>query len=39
LGLWVVRQIVEAHGGVVRVESREGAGSEFTVELPLRQSS
>ena len=35
LGLWVVRQIVEAHGGQVRVASQPGEGSTFVVELPL----
>jgi signal transduction histidine kinase len=34
LGLWIVRQIVEAHGGRIAVSSRPGEGSEFTVELP-----
>jgi PAS domain S-box-containing protein len=34
LGLWIVRQIVEAHGGRVRVQSALGEGSAFTVELP-----
>jgi PAS domain S-box-containing protein len=34
LGLWIVRQIVEAHGGHVRVESVLGEGSAFTVEIP-----
>ena len=31
LGLSMVRQIVEIHGGRIRVESREGEGSKFIV--------
>jgi PAS domain S-box-containing protein len=34
LGLWIVGQIVEAHGGRIRVASAPGEGSTFTVELP-----
>ena len=34
LGLYICRQIVEAHGGTVRVESSPGQGATFTVELP-----
>jgi len=34
LGLWISRQIVEAHGGTIRVESRAGGGASFDVELP-----
>jgi signal transduction histidine kinase len=34
LGLWIVRQIVDAFGGKIRVESKAGAGSTFTVLLP-----
>jgi hypothetical protein len=34
LGLWIVRQIVDAHGGKVHVESTPGAGAMFRVELP-----
>src|SRR5262249_28227452 len=36
LGLYIVRQIVEAHGGHVRVESAPGEGSMFTVDLPCQ---
>jgi signal transduction histidine kinase len=35
IGLAGVRQIVEQHGGTVAVDSHEGAGSIFTVRLPL----
>src|SRR5512138_1810170 len=34
IGLYIVRQVVDAHGGEVRVESTPGAGASFTVELP-----
>ena len=34
LGLAIVRGIVDAHGGRVTAESREGKGSRFTVLLP-----
>jgi signal transduction histidine kinase len=35
LGLAIVKSICAAHGGQVYVESREGGGSRFKVELPL----
>jgi signal transduction histidine kinase len=34
LGLYIVRQIIEAHGGSVRVESSLQKGALFIVELP-----
>jgi signal transduction histidine kinase len=38
LGLWIVRRIVEALGGEVRVESAVGRGATFLVELPRSPS-
>jgi signal transduction histidine kinase len=35
LGLFVIRKIVEEHGGTVRVESEVGSGTTFFVELPV----
>jgi signal transduction histidine kinase len=38
IGLAIVKEIVEAHGGMVRVHSEPGEGSEFTMVLPCRES-
>lgn len=35
LGLYIAKQIVDVHGGQIRVESEPGKGSVFTVELGL----
>ena len=38
IGLSVVKHIVTAHGGHVRVQSVVGQGSRFTIELPARKN-
>ncbi len=35
LGLSLSYDIVKAHGGQLKVETKEGEGSEFTIELPV----
>lgn len=39
LGLYISRQIVEAHEGFIRVESTPGKGAAFIVELPLNEAN
>jgi PAS domain S-box-containing protein len=39
VGLWIVRRVVEAHGGSVTVESRLGEGASFIVQLPIRDQA
>lgn len=36
VGLWIVKQIVLAHGGTVVVDSAPGCGATFVVTLPLQ---
>ena len=38
LGLYISRQVVEAHGGTLTVSSQLGAGSTFTINLPVKKS-
>ena len=39
LGLWVVKAIVDAHGGEAGVEDRPGGGSTFWFTLPLAEAA
>lgn len=39
LGLYIVRQIVSAHGGEVTADSSEAAGTTFAVRLPRRAAA
>lgn len=36
LGLFIVKTILDSHDGTIKVESKEGAGTKFTVLLPAR---
>jgi signal transduction histidine kinase len=38
LGLAIVRSVARAHGGAVSVQSTPGAGSAFTLEIPLAEA-
>jgi signal transduction histidine kinase len=39
LGLYITRQSVEAHGGVIRISSPSDGGASFIVELPRQTTS
>ena len=39
LGLYIARQIIEAHGGTISAGTAEGGGAVFEVRLPLAQAS
>lgn len=38
LGLPLSKKYIDAHGGKIEVESKEGCGAKFTVKLPLRRA-
>jgi signal transduction histidine kinase len=35
LGLWIVKGIIENHGGKMRLRSRLGQGTVFKIDLPV----
>ncbi|MGA8833773.1 MAG: ATP-binding protein [Desulfomonilaceae bacterium] len=37
LGLVITRKVILEHGGIIKVESKEGQGSVFIIELPFRE--
>lgn len=39
MGLAIAKVVIEAHGGTIRVMSRKGIGSVFTVALPVESGS
>ncbi len=39
IGLYLVKHLVELHGGFVKVESEENKGSIFSIELPLETNN
>ena len=39
VGLYLVKMVLDLHGGSIEVESKEGAGARFTVRLPTKLRS
>jgi len=39
LGMYISKQIVEAHGGSLAVSSQEGAGSTYTITIPVKKKT
>ena len=37
IGLYQCKTIVDAHGGKIEVESKKGAGTTFTIKLPVQR--
>ncbi|NIV95189.1 hypothetical protein GWN42_20955, partial [candidate division KSB1 bacterium] len=36
LGCKIVKDVVDAHGGTITVDSEQGKGTTFTMELPIQ---
>ncbi len=39
VGLYLVKMVLDLHGGEISLTSREGEGSEFTVRLPEKPAT
>jgi two-component system OmpR family sensor kinase len=39
VGLYLVKMVIDMHGGAVAVESKEGEGARFTIRLPLKPAA
>jgi signal transduction histidine kinase len=39
LGLSLSYDIIKAHGGDIKVNTKEGEGAEFIIQLPIRENS
>ena len=39
VGLYLVKMVVDMHGGAVAVESTEGEGARFTIRLPRKPAA
>jgi two-component system sensor histidine kinase ResE len=39
LGLAIAREVIEAHGGDISVDSHTGRGTTFTIDIPIRRTS
>jgi signal transduction histidine kinase len=37
LGLYIAKEIVEAHNGRIFAESSPGEGTTFTIDIPIRE--
>ncbi len=36
LGLWIVKKIIDGHGGSITCDSKKGIGTKFTFEIPFK---
>jgi two-component system sensor histidine kinase KdpD len=38
LGIWIARQLVEAHAGQITAQNREGGGARFSIRIPIGET-